>query len=116
MGILSDIADTISERLDPGTIMQEMGDGLDKMISQGAAEVGQALFSNSNAYMPYGPTQTSLDVADAAPAMDTAPVEAPEVQAPEPPAASELQSYEQMLDSYAPPSAPVQEQETEMER
>ena len=115
MGILGDIADTISERLDLGTIASEMGDGLDKMAVQGAAEVGQALFTGS-AYMPYGPTQASIEVADTVPAMDTAPIQAPEGQAPEPPSAPEPLSYDQMLESYSPPSPPVQQQETEMER
>lgn len=129
MGMLSDIADTIESRLNPRTIASELVDGVVKMASQGAAEMGQALFTG-NAYMPYGATEAQIPMAENAPAMDSAPMQAtaqevqsPTQETPEPMTASNpsvpiepSQSYEQMLDSYAPPRTPVMEKEAEMER
>ena len=57
-----------------------MGAGLDEMVA-GAAEVGQSLFTG-NAYMPYGPTQAPIELAEASP-----------------PVTSDTQSYEQMLEA-----------------
>ncbi len=36
----------------------------DKVIPQGAAELSQALYSQSNAYVPYGAGQRSVDVVE----------------------------------------------------
>ena len=129
MGMLSDIADTIESRLNPRTIASELVDGVVKMASQGAAEMGQALFTG-NAYMPYGATEAQIPMAENAPAMDSAPMQATaqEVQSPtkeeiQPIEATNSnsqiespQSYQEMLDSYAPPSTPVMQKEVEMER
>ena len=129
MGMLSDIADTIESRLNPRTIASELVDGVVKMASQGAAEMGQALFTG-NAYMPYGATEAQIPMAENAPAMDSAPMQATaqEVQSPTKEEIQAIeatnsnsqiespQSYQEMLDSYAPPSTPVMQKEVEMER
>ena len=129
MGMLSDIADTIESRLNPRTIASELVDGVVKMASQGAAEMGQALFTG-NAYMPYGATEAQIPMAENAPAMDSAPMQATaqEVQSPTKEEIQAIeatnsnsqiespQSYQEMLDSYAPPSTPVMQKEVKMER
>jgi hypothetical protein len=45
-----------------GRFFKEVGEMLDQKIAQGAAEVGQALNSQSNAYVPYGAGQQPLEV------------------------------------------------------
>lgn len=37
--------------------MREIGQEFERVVVQGAAELGSALFSNGNAYVPYGPGQ-----------------------------------------------------------
>ena len=49
--------DYLRERVAP-----EVGQMLDHKIAQGAAELGQALNSQSNAYVPYGAGQAPLEV------------------------------------------------------
>ena len=41
---------------------KEVGQMVDQKIAQGAAELGQALNSTSNAYVPYGVGQAPLEV------------------------------------------------------
>ena len=43
-------------------VLPEAGQMLDHKIAQGAAELSQALNSQSNAYVPYGVGQAPLDV------------------------------------------------------
>ncbi len=54
--------DYLKERLSPKTIMKEVGQMLDQKVAQGAAELSQALNSQSNAYVPYGAGQKPLEV------------------------------------------------------
>ena len=113
--MIDDAAATMESRLNARTFLEELGAGVDKMFSQGAAELGQALFSG-NAYMPYGPTQSPIAMAEEAPANDTAPAQVSEAPVQEAFVAEPPQSYEQMLDSYTPPTPPEQQQENAMER
>jgi hypothetical protein len=84
------LKETISERLDLGTIAKETGQMLDHKIAQGAAELGQALNSQADGYVPYGAGQAPLEV--------------------EGPATS----YQDMLREASQPAG--QEQDREMER
>jgi hypothetical protein len=43
-------------------VVPEVGQMLDQKIAQGAAELAQALNSQSNAYVPYGTGQKPLEV------------------------------------------------------
>jgi hypothetical protein len=51
------VADHIIDRMAP-----EIGDMLKQKFAQGAAELAQAINSQSNAYVPYGAGQQSLEV------------------------------------------------------
>lgn len=51
------VADHIIDRVVP-----EVGDMLDHKVAQGAAELSQALNSQSNAYVPYGVGQAPLEI------------------------------------------------------
>jgi hypothetical protein len=54
---MSKFADYLKERVIP-----ELGQMLDHKMAQGAAELSQALNSQSNAYVPYGVGQAPLEV------------------------------------------------------
>lgn len=43
-------------------VFPEVGDMIDHKVAQGAAEISQALYSQSNAYVPYGTGQQPLEV------------------------------------------------------
>ena len=45
-----------------GRFVKEVGEMLDQKLAQGAAELSQALNSQSNAYTPYGAGQQPLTV------------------------------------------------------
>jgi hypothetical protein len=45
-----------------GRFWNEVGQMLDQKIAQGAAEIGQALNSGADAYVPYGAGQAPLEV------------------------------------------------------
>lgn len=45
-----------------GRFWKEVGQMLDHKIAQGAAELGQALNSQADAYVPYGAGQAPLEV------------------------------------------------------
>jgi hypothetical protein len=59
-GFLGKMWDHFMERL--GALPSEVGDMVEHKIAQGAAELGQALNSQSNAYVPYGHGQSPLEV------------------------------------------------------
>jgi arginine utilization protein RocB len=59
-GIMGKIWDYMKERL--GAIPSEVGDMVVHKTAQGAAEISQALNSQSNAYVPYGVGQQPLEV------------------------------------------------------
>ncbi len=54
---MSEFMDYINER-----VMPEVGQMLDHKLAQGAAEIGQALNSQADAYVPYGAGQAPLEV------------------------------------------------------
>lgn len=56
-GLLGKAWDYIKDRVVP-----EIGDMIDHKVAQGAAEISQALYSQSNAYVPYGTGQQPLEV------------------------------------------------------
>ena len=45
-----------------GRFWKEVGQMLDQKIAQGAAEIGQALNSQADAYVPYGAGQQPLEI------------------------------------------------------
>lgn len=79
-GLLGKLWDYTKER-----VLPEVGDMIDHKVAQGAAEMSQALYSQSNAYVPYGTGQQPL-----------------EVEGP-------LQSYQDMLRDAAERAAPEQD-------
>ena len=56
-GFLGKMWDYMKER-----VLPEIGDMIDHKVAQGAAELSQALNSQSNAYVPYGTGQQPLEV------------------------------------------------------
>ncbi len=56
------LKDTMKERLDIGTFAKEVLDTAVQKTAQGAAELSQALNSQSNAYVPYGAGQHALTI------------------------------------------------------
>ncbi len=54
---MSKFMDYLKERVGP-----EIGQMLEQKVAQGAAELSQALNSQSNAYVPYGVGQKPLEV------------------------------------------------------
>ena len=53
---------------------------LDRMMTQGAAELASALFGGSNAYVAYGDGQKAIEVEAIAPAVEAVHIEAPQQQ------------------------------------
>ena len=45
-----------------GRFWKEVGEMFDQKVAQGAAEIGQALNSQADAYVPYGAGQQPLEV------------------------------------------------------
>jgi hypothetical protein len=58
--VMGKVWDYMKERL--GAIPNEVGDMVVHKTAQGAAEISQALNSQSNAYVPYGVGQQPLEV------------------------------------------------------
>jgi hypothetical protein len=54
-----------------GSLYPEQGGAMDRVMTQGAAELASALFGESNAYVAYGDGQKAVEV------------EAPQVEAPQ---------------------------------
>jgi hypothetical protein len=61
---------------------QEMGGQIERMVTQGAAELASALFGESNAYVAYGDGQKAVEVEapQIQPEQPVQAVEAPQVQ------------------------------------
>jgi hypothetical protein len=54
------LIDLIKHRLNPRTIANEMDAGAVRLVSQGAAEAAQALFTGQG-FVPYGPTDRPME-------------------------------------------------------
>ncbi len=87
-------------------VFPEMGDMLAQKTAQGAAELSQALNSQSNAYVPYGTGQHPLEVEGPATSYQQMLREASERSGPEHGQSQEQDrgsagGYQAMLDAYA---------------
>ncbi len=56
-GLIGQVVDHLKRRLSPKTMVRETIDTAAQKITQGSAEIAQALYSQSNAYVPYGDGQ-----------------------------------------------------------
>lgn len=88
MGLIRSALAHLGNRLNPVTMVREaLAAFPDKIIPQGAAEIGQALFAGGNPYTPYGPTERPLPMTEAqpvqAPVAEPVAAHAPAMEAPQ---------------------------------